>query len=158
MLESVATMDVGPTVADLPAPRRVAIATLFREMRRGEDELAALYAIGAQRFTIPYLREKLEELAELKRARVAALARLTPGLDPAPGPVLAEPPAVLPAPPEGRAGFFSRAFETERTLEGAYREVLVLLDDPARCPDLPALAAGSARHRALLRDLYLRYS
>ena len=152
--------DVAPTVADLPAPRRVAIAGLFREILRTEDELAGLYASGAQRFPIPYLQQKLEELAEVKHARVAALTPLGPGLDAdaGAGSALPEPPAVLPAPPERRAGLFARAFEAERTLEGAYREVLVLLDDLARCPDLPALAAGSARHRKLLRDLYLRYS
>jgi len=152
--------DPAPSVEDLPAPRRVAIAGLFREILRTEDELAGLYASGAQRFPIPYLRQKLEELAEMKRARAAALTRLGPGLDAdaGAGSALPAPPAVLPAPPERRAGLFARAFEAERTLQVAYREVLVLLDDPARCPDLPALAASSPRHRALLRDLYLRYS
>ncbi len=165
MLESpavaTATMpDPAATVADLPAPRRVAIATLFGEVLRTEGELAELYGAFARRTPIPYLRAALEELAEAKRVRVAALDALTPAL-PADGgghPPAPEPGGTPPAPVERRSEVFARAFESERALEAAYRELLALLGDPALCPGLGGLTAGSARHRALLRNLYLRYS
>jgi len=152
--------DPAVTVDDLPAPRRVAIATLFGEILRTERELAALYGDFARRTQIPRLREALEELAEAKRGRVAALTGMAATLtgDGSGAPTVPEPWGALPAPAARRSDVFAHAFEGERALEAAYRELVVLLGDPARCPGLGELAAGSARHRALLRDLYLRYS
>jgi hypothetical protein len=168
MLES-AAMDTEtlprpvPALADLPAPRRTAVATLFRDVRRTERELARLYDRFARRTEIPYLRAAFAELAENKRARVETVERLVPCL--APGLADEAPTAAVPAPSgtpeaevEKRADVFARAFEGERALEVAYRELAALLGDPARCPGLADLAAGSARQRALLRNLYLRYS
>ncbi len=169
MLESradIAVMDSGAeplpsasALAELPAPRRVAIAGLFREALGTERELAELYAGAARRTPIAHLRTALEGLAALKRERVAALAALAPVLDPdADGTAGLPPHGVLDAGPERRADVFARAFTAERTLEAAYREIAALLGDPARCPGLDGLIAESAHHRRRLRDLYLRYS
>ena len=148
------------SVAELPAPRRVAIATLFGEILATERELAAMYAAAAQRTPIAHLRTAFAEFAETKRRRVEALTRLAPLLVPeaGDGDVAPGPRGTSPALPERRSDVFARAFEAERALEVAYREVLALLGDPGRSPELATLAGGSARHRALLRDLYLRYS
>jgi hypothetical protein len=152
--------EAAPSLADLPAPRRTAIATLFREAWRTARELADLYAAFAGRTSIGALRAALDELATRKRAHVPALAALAPVLDPEGG----ESRALLGAPaareplPGGRSDLFARAFEAESTLDAAFREIGALLGDPARCPALPPLAAESARHRARLRELYLRYS
>jgi rubrerythrin len=149
-----------PSLAELPAPRRVAIATLFRDAWRTARELAALYAAFAPRTSIAPLRAALDDLATLERAHATALAALAPVLDPEGGEsrALLEPTAMRETLPEDRAELFARAFEAERTLAAAFREIGALLGDPARCPGLRPLAAESVRHRALLRDLYLRYS
>ncbi len=160
MLESAAdalTMPgTPPSVRDLPAPRRVAIATLFREILATERELAELYGGFARHTPLVHLRTALEDMAEAKRTRVAALTGL--------GPVLAAADAVPPPRPtlevhvERRSDVFVRAFHGERELEAAYRELLALLGGPALWPELAGLATGSARHRSLLRNLYLWYS
>lgn len=152
--------DPAATVDDLPAPRRVAIATLFDEILGTERELAALYGGFAPRAQIAHLGAALEELAEAKRARVAALEAMASTLvaDGRGAPPVSASRGTLPAPAERRSDVFARAFEGERALEAAYRELVALLGDPGRCPGLAELAAGSARHRVLLRDLYLRYS
>jgi hypothetical protein len=145
-----------PTVAELPAPRRVAIATLVREARHTARELAALYAAFAQHTPIAPLRAAVDQLATLERAHAAALAALAPVLDPEGE---ESPAAVSPgASPGSRAELFARASEGERALAATLREVGALLGDPARCPGLQPLAAEAARRRSLLRDLYLRYS
>jgi hypothetical protein len=148
------------SVADLPAPRRVAIAGLVRQIVATEHELGAMYAAAAERTPIAHLRTAFGEFAEAKRRRVEALTRLAPLLGAAAGAGdgASEPPRSPPPRPERRSDLFARAFEAERALEVAYREVLALLGDPECCPELVTLAGGSARHRALLRDLYLRYS
>jgi hypothetical protein len=160
MLES-AAMDTAtaaepaPTLADLPLPRRIAAAALFQDVLRTERELARLYGGFARRTEIPYLRAAFEELAEAKRRRVGAVERLGPSLAPD---ALPAPAGTLQTAVEKRADVFARAFEGERALEVAYRELAALLGDPTRCPGLANLAAGAARQRALLRELYLRYS
>lgn len=164
MLES-AAMDTAtaaepaPTLADLPLPRRIAAAALFQDVLRTERELARLYGGFARRTEIPYLRAAFEELAEAKRRRVGAVERLGPSLAPDAGtPTLSAPAGTLETAVEKRADVFARAFEGERALEVAYRELAALLGDPTRCPGLAGLAAGAARQRAVLRELYLRYS
>jgi len=151
--------DAPPSVRDLPAPQRVAIATLFRESLATERELAHLYGRFAERTPIVRLRAALEELTREKDAQVTALARLAP--------VLAEDGAAAPAEPSRpgpdagvvqRSDLFTRAFEAERTLEGGYRELLVLLGNQAVRSELARLFQASARHRTLLRTLYLWYS
>ena len=90
-----------------------------------------------------------------------ALAALAPVLDPEGGESRAPLGATAAREPlpGGRTDLlFARAFEAESTLDAAFREIGALLGDPARCPGLPPLAAESARHRARLRELYLRYS
>jgi hypothetical protein len=150
-----AVVESAPTLAELPVPRRVAIATLFREAGRTSRELAARYAAFAQGPSLASMRTAVDQLAALKRAQVAALAALAPVLDPE-----GESPAVVPpgASPGDRADLFARASDGERVLAAALREIAALLGDPARCPGLQPLAAEAARPRSLLRDLYLRYS
>ena len=60
------------SVVDLPAPRRVAIAALSRQILATEQELGAMYAAAAQRTPIAYLRTAFGEFAEAKRRRVPA--------------------------------------------------------------------------------------
>jgi hypothetical protein len=135
----------------------VAIATLFREARHTAQDLAALYAAFAQRTPMASLRAAVDQLATLKRPHAAALAALAPVLDPEGG----DGPAAVShgaSPGGGRADLFARASESERVLAATFREIGALLGDPARCPGLQPLAAEAARHRLLLRDLYLRYS
>lgn len=154
------TMVASPSLAELPAPRRVAIATLFREAWRATRALAALYAGFARSTPVAPLRAALDELARLKDAHATALGALAPVLDPeageSRGPLEASAPRE--GAPESRPELFSRASDAERSVDTALREIGALLDDPARCPGLPALAAEADRHRALLRSLYLRYS
>jgi hypothetical protein len=151
--------ETAPSLAELPVPRRTAIATLFREAWRTARDLAELYAAFAGRTAIEALRAALDELATRKRAQVTALAALAPVLDPEGGESRALLGATAREPVSGgRTGPFARAFEAESTLDAAFREIGALLGDPARCPGLPPLAAESARHRARLRELYLRYS
>ena len=148
-----------PAFDDLPAPRRTAVALLFHEVLATERDLARLYGSFAERTPIPYLRRAFGALAEAKQARVAAVEALGPGLGVDVGtPALPPPAAAGDAAVEQRAEIFARAFEGERALEVAYREIGALLGDPARCPGLAELEAESARHRTRLRDLYLRYS
>jgi hypothetical protein len=155
----VSTVVAAPELAELPAPRRVAIATLFREAWRTTRGLAALYAGFARTTPIAPLRAALDELARLEDAHATALAALAPVLDPegeSRAPLEASAPSE--GVPETRAALFARASTAERSVDAALREIEALLGDPARCPGLPGLAAQTARHRALLRDLYLRYS
>ena len=88
---------------------------------------------------------------------MTALAALAPVLDPE-GRALLAATAARETLTGDRPDLFARAFEGESTLDAAFREIGALLGDPARCPALPPLAAESARHRARLRELYLRYS
>jgi hypothetical protein len=153
-----ASVEAPPSVADLPAPRRVAIATLYREARRTARELAALYAGFARHTPIAPLRAAADTLATLKAAHATALGNLAPLLDPEG--VEGRGPLATPAvrEPDSRPEFFAQASEAERIVAAALREIRALLGDPARCPGLQPLAAEAARHRSLLRDLYLRYS
>jgi predicted oxidoreductase len=152
--------EAAPSLAELSAPRRTAIATLFREAWRTARELADLYAAFARRTSIGALRAALEELATQKSAHVSALAALAPVLDPegGEGRALREATAARETLGGSRTDLFARAFEAESTLAVAFREIGALLGDPARCPALPPLAAQSTRHRSRLRELYLRYS
>jgi hypothetical protein len=155
-----AAAESAPSIADLPAPRRVAIATLFRQAWHIERELAALYAAFARHAPVARLRAALDELATLKGAHAAAIAALAPVLDPEGGEsrVALEVTASAEPAPESRSDLFGRAFAAERSLDAALREIGALLGDPARCPGLWPVAVEAARHRSLLRDLYLWYS
>lgn len=144
---------------DLPLPRRVAIAELLGEALAAARRLAALYAAFEASAELAGLRRGLGELARAKAADVAALESLarTLGLD-----AEASASSGLPhveAGAVGRAQAFTRAFEAERALDGAYREMLPLLI-PGHPLDVrvAGLAAEAARHRGRLRDLYLGYS
>jgi hypothetical protein len=148
-------LDPVRTLDDLPVPRRVAIQTLFRDIHQGEGDLAALYAAFAARPGPAPLRAGLEALSAAKRAQVEALTALAPllGNGSEDGAAPGAPTAVA-----ARPELFSRAFATERDLEAWYREVLTLLGDPTRCPELARVAAETARHRGRILKLYLKYS
>jgi hypothetical protein len=91
---------------------------------------------------------------------VAALARLAPQLV-EDGPPAAAQPSRPGGPDAGiaqRSELFTRAFQAERTLEGDYRELLVLLGDLPVHAEVAAFSGVSTRHRSLLRNLYLWYS
>ncbi len=152
--------DAPPSVRDLPVPQRVAIATLFQEILATQSELAHLYGRFAERTPIAPLRAALEELTREKEAQVTALARLAPVLaeDGAEAPVEPSRPGPRDAGVAQRSDLFTRAFQAERTLEGGYRELLVLLGSQAVRSEVAGLFQASARHRNLLRTLYLWYS
>jgi hypothetical protein len=158
---AVTTMpDPPPTVRDLPAPHRAAIATLFREILAAEGELAHLYAGFADRTTVAHLRSGLEELTRAKETQVAALTRLAPELleDGTRGAAEPSRPGRPDADFSQRADLFGHAFQAERILEGAYRELVVLLGHQAVKTEVARLAGASAQHRSRLRTLYVWYS
>jgi rubrerythrin len=144
----------------LSLPRRVAAAELLAEIVRTEHALAELYDRFAAGTALPHLRGALAELAAAKRAHVRMLEPLLGALhgDARAAATAGPAPATLDAAVERRSEAFAQAFQGERALEVAYRELAGLLGDLSPWPDLPRLAAESARHRRLLRDLYVRYS
>ncbi|MGH7318816.1 MAG: hypothetical protein ACRELA_04205 [Candidatus Rokuibacteriota bacterium] len=141
-------------IEDLPLPRRVAIAETLREVLQTERELAALYAAFAARPEPAPLRNGLDELARAKTARLPIVEALVRRLGAPPPDAPTAPRAIA----TERDDLFMRAFQAERSLEVAYRELLVLLGDPRRGPDLPGLAAEAGGCRDRLRHLYVRYS
>lgn len=142
----------GLALEDLPLPRRVAIARALTDALDTERELAALYAAFAARTPLAALGAALTELAQAKVARVALLE----GLIGASG---STPRAPLdPSRVAERADFFARAFQAERALEVGYRELGALLAESMNPPGLRELVADAARHRELIRQLYVRYS
>lgn len=140
----------------LPGPRRAAIGRLLAELGATTRALAGWYAGAAAGTRVDGLRTGLEALAAAKTEQLRILEPLVEALvgDASPAPS-AEAPAVEPT---ERGAVFSRAFPAERALGVGYRELTALVGDPARCPDLAALAARSAEDREILRRLYLRYS
>ena len=148
-----------PAIAldDLPPARRGAIAELLADAVATERELAALYSAFETRATLAPLKATLAELARAKAAHVASLEPLARSFGPDVLPDAARPIRVD-AGAAGRDEAFARAFQGERALEVTYRELsAVLLDHPLE-PRVAGLAAEAARHRAVLRELYLRYS
>ncbi len=153
-LESPPMDDPTLGVEDLPLPRRIAIAETLHEVLQTERELAALYAAFAARPGPVPLRTGLDELARAKTARLPLIEALVRRLGAPPLDVSTAPRALA----TERDDLFMRAFQAERALEVAYRELLVLLGVPRRGPDLPGLAAEAAGYRDRLRHLYVRYS
>lgn len=143
----------------LSSARRLAVAELLREMLTTERALAALYARFAARSALDPLRAALSELAREKATHVAALEPLARALETvAPSSVARGGEVGGDLVVEARGAEFAWAFRGERALEVGYRELASLLGDPTLLPSLPRLAAGGARHRTRLRQLYLRYS
>jgi hypothetical protein len=145
---------MGPPIPleELPLPRRIAIARILTDALAGERDLAALYTAAARGPTTPRpLAAGFSELAQAKAARVAMLEGLV-------GAVAAGAPAPSNGLPASRADVFARAFQGERALEGGYRELGTLVGDAREVPWLQELAADAARHRDLVRHLYVRYS
>jgi hypothetical protein len=144
---------------DLPRPRRVAVAELVAQILSTERALAELYGRFADQAQLPALRASLARLAREKAEQVASLEPLggLPADDRAPEALRA---SIPPGEPriEQRAEMFLRAFEGERALEHLYREVAVLLADVGVPAELVQAAGRASRHRAQLRDLYVRYS
>lgn len=151
MAESAALPD------DLPPARRVAIAELVTEALATERRLAALYAAFAACATLAPLKATLSDLARVKVQHVAALEPLRRSLDLESLPDAA-PPVRVDAGATGRAEAFAQAFQGERALEVTYRELAAVLGDHPLQPRIAGLAAAAGRHRAILRELYLRYS
>jgi hypothetical protein len=147
---TVATEEALRALADLSAPRRVAIAELLAMVLTTERRLAAFYDRFAGASEIAALRAELAALARDKRQQAQHLESIV-------GPVVgrdgAEPPPAAP-----RAEAFRAAFEQERALEVAYRQVLALLGDTGPVGPLAEAAAQAARHGRRLRHLYVGYS
>lgn len=155
--------DTIPSLDALPLPHRVAIPRLLAEALRLERALADLYTGFRTTTPLAPLADALGELARMKTARAELLEPSARAWRDETPDIVGRPPSIGAAstPPVGamrREDLFARAFQGERSLEVAYRELGSLLGDPARCPPLAGLLADTARQRARLTDLYLRYS
>ncbi len=150
--------DAVPTLDDLPLPRRVAVAELLTEIVGTERGLADLYGRFAAHATMPPLRSMLETLAREKRDQVERLQPLIMPLAAGVRAPLTTARDAREASGESRAEAFLYAFQRERALEVLYREIGALLAEAGPLPALSESAARAARHRTLLRELYLRYS
>ena len=144
-------------VDELPVARRAAALEMLSEALRLEREVASVYLALAARPGPAPLRAACGEIAARTVERIPTIEALAreAGLAAVPGVSPASPAA---SGPEGRGELFGRAFERERALEPAYRDLAGLLGDPTRCPSLVTLLAEATRRRARLRDLYVRYS
>jgi rubrerythrin len=146
----VATDEPLRALAELPAPRRVAIVELLAAILTAERRLAAFYDRWAEASELAGLRAELAALAREKRQQVQRLESIV-------GPVVGREGTGSP-PVTARSGAFQVAFEQERDLDMAYREVLTLLGDTGLAGPLAEAAGQDAGHRRRLRDLYVRYS
>jgi hypothetical protein len=149
-----------PSLDAQPLPRRLAITELAGEILAGEGAMAHLYAGFARESTPHALRTGLEELALAKEAQVARAGEVfapVGDLD-TPLPSRFRAPAARVAAPDRRAERFQEAFQGERELEVGYRELAALVAETGLLRGLDDLARWAARHRARLRELYLRYS
>jgi hypothetical protein len=143
-------------LSELPWPRQATVAELLGEILAIERGLADLYEEFARRTPLRPLGDPLAALAREKRTRLAALAPLARacGLDGAGLPVAGPSPAAA----ERRTDLFARGFQGERDVELRARELALLLGEIGVPPGLADLPAEAARHRARLRELYLKYS
>ena len=143
-----------PPSVPLDDPRRLALAELVGRIVAGAAALGRGYEAAARRAP-EALQRALRELARSKEGQMATLAPLARVLG---GP---EPTGPLPAPPEmgGEWGVaLGEAFQAERALDMAGRQLAALAEDPAIQTLAARLAAGAARDRDEVRRLYLRYS
>lgn len=149
MTESPAT----PAVP-LDDARRLALAELVGQFATGAAGLGRSYEAAARRAP-EALQRALRDLVRSKAAQTALLAPLARALGGL------EPPGPLPAPPEmgGEWGVaLGEAFQAERALELAGRQLAALAEDPGVQALAARLATGAARDREEVRKLYLRYS
>jgi hypothetical protein len=142
-------------LSELPWPRRAAVAELLGEILAIERGLADLYEEFDRHTPLRPLGEPLAILAREKRRRLDELAPLARacGLD-GPGRPVAGPGAAA----ERRTDLFARGFQGERDVERRARELALFLGEIGIPPVLADLSAEAARHRARLRELYLKYS
>lgn len=160
MLESRVPAMTPPPAALAPPPvqpgdpRRLALAELVGQLLAGAAALGRGYE-GAALRAPEALQRALRELARSKEGQTATLAPLARALG---GPEPTSPPSA----PLAMAGEWSvalgEAFQAERALEMAGRQLGALAEDPAVRALAAGLAAGAARDRAEVRKLYLRYS
>ncbi len=146
--------DLAPPPVQPGDPRRLGLAELVGQLLAGAAALGRGYEAAAPRAP-EALRRALRELARSKEGLAATLAPLARALG-GPGPT--SPP---PHPPEmaGEWGVaLGEAFQGERALEMAGRQLGALAEDPAVRALAARLAAGAARDGAEVRKLYLRYS
>jgi hypothetical protein len=143
-----------PAVPEDPAdPRRVLVADLVGQLWGALAGLAGHYeAAGA--LANGTLGPALRALAGRKGEQLAALGPLAERLGARPASQAGEG-----ARAERRWGvLLGHAFEAERTLETAARQLAVLTTDPAIRGLAARLAAGALEDREAVRKLYLRYT
>jgi hypothetical protein len=135
-------------------PRRLAVADLVAQLvarvatQAGHYETAAAAATGA-------LPAALADLARAKHAQTAALAPVARALGVPMAPIPGPP---MPDPRPTWGAILGEAFQGERTLEMASRELARLTPDPALAALGARLAAGARRDGEEVRRLYLRYT
>jgi hypothetical protein len=148
------------TVSDAPpapsnpepdAARRLVLADLVAGFAAGLIARATDYERAATRAE-GLLRHSLEDLAHAKHAEIAALAPLVRALG------LTAPTAGPPGPLRPWGVVLGEAFQAERTLGRAGRELAALEGDPATRALTTRLLADVGRDREEVRRLYLRYT
>jgi hypothetical protein len=146
--------DLAPPPVQPGDPRRVGLAELVGQLVAGTAALGRGYERAAPRAP-EALQRALRDLARSKEGQTATLAPLARALG---GPE----PTSAPPGPLAMAGewgvVLGEAFQAERALELAGRQLGALAEDPAVRALAAQLAAGAARDRAEVRKLYLRYS
>jgi hypothetical protein len=150
-----------------PRPEGLAAARLLAELGATARALARLYQVGATATpSPPDLHRALAGLAAAKADQAAALEPLAAALGGPGGPPAAPPRLDL----DGlgaRGAVFPQAFPLERAFAAACAELRDLVVSAVEgqgegaagvAARLGTLAAGAARDRRVLWELYLRYS
>ena len=152
-------VDLASRLESLPRARRLTLAEVVGDALAIGQRLGRLYTEFAARAALDPLKAALTELAAGKAGHAAALEPLARALGAAPTSPTSVATAGAPrAAGDSPAALFGEAFQGERALDVVYRELAALLAGPDLLPELPDLAAGAARARGRLRELYLRYS
>ena len=136
-------------------PRRLAVADLTARLSAGLARQARVYEAAAERAGGP-LRQVLEGLGRAKYTQAADLAPLARAFE-----VVLTPTDPLETRAESSPDWgviLGEAYQGERALEGAARELAGLTTDTAIRALALRLATGTGRDGGEVRKLYLRYS
>ena len=152
MTELDVTPTLGPDAFD--GPHRLMLADLVARLAASVPTLAREYEAAAGQAE-GALGQTLEDLARAKHAQAADLAPLASALGvPAPS----APRVAPPTSPLSWGVILGEAFQGERAIERAGRELGALAVDPLVKALAARLAAGAARDGQAVRKLYLRYT
>ena len=135
-------------------PRRLAVADLVGQILDVAGALGLGYEVAARRAP-EALQHALQALARSKEGQTATLTPLARALG---GPEPTAPPSAAPEMGAEWGVALAEAFQGERALEMAGRQLAALAEDPAVQALGARVATGAARDGKEVRKLYLRYS